>query len=81
VAAARTSGIIYAYTYVERGGQGLEIECPYYQIDVKIDGVCTILKSYLVDRRPIQIGDAVRACFRTGAEATRTCLDLYFRLG
>ena len=31
-------GYIYAYTYVERGGTGLEIECPYYQIDVKIEG-------------------------------------------
>ena len=29
-------GYIYAYTYVERGGTGLEIECPYYQVDVKI---------------------------------------------
>jgi len=73
-------GYIYAFTYVERGGQGLEIECPYYQIDVKIPGVCTIVKSYLADRKPIKIGDKVRAKFRTGAEATNTCLDLYFEL-
>jgi uncharacterized OB-fold protein len=73
-------GYIYTYTYVERGGTGLEIECPYYQIDVKIDGVGTIVKSYLVDRKPIKIGDKVRARFRTGADATHTCLDLYFEL-
>ena len=47
-------GYIYAYTYVERGGTGLEIACPYYQIDVKIDGVCTIVKSYLVGPGPDQ---------------------------
>ena len=73
-------GYVYAYTYVERGGTGLEIVCPYYQIDVKLDGVATILKSYLVDRRPIKIGDRVRARFRTGEEATNTCLDLYWEL-
>jgi uncharacterized OB-fold protein len=73
-------GTIYAYTYVERGGTGLEVECPYYQIDVKMPGVCTIVKSWLADRRPIRIGDEVRARFRTGKEATRTCLDLYFEL-
>lgn len=69
-------GYIYTYTHVERGGTGLEIECPYYQIDVKMDGVGTILKSYLLDRRPIAIGDRVRARFRTGPDATHTCLDL-----
>lgn len=73
-------GYIYSYTYVERGGTGLEIECPYYQIDVKMDGVCSIVKGYLVDRRPIKIGDKVRACFRAGEEATHTCLDLYWEL-
>lgn len=70
----------YAYTYVERGGTGLEIECPYYQIDVKIEGVATIIKSYLLDRTPIKIGDRVRAVFRTGAQATHTCLDLSWEL-
>jgi uncharacterized OB-fold protein len=73
-------GYIYAFTHVARGGTGLEIECPYYQIDVKMDGVGTILKSYLVDRRPIRIGDRVRARFRTGPDATHTCLDLYWEL-
>jgi len=73
-------GYIFAFTYVERGGTGLEIECPYYQIDVKIEGVCTIVKSYLSNREPIKIGDEVRARFRTGSTATHTALDLYFEL-
>ncbi len=73
-------GYIYTFTQVVRGGTGLEIECPYYQIDVRIDGVCTILKSYLLDRRPIKIGDRVRARFRTGPDATHTCLDLCWEL-
>lgn len=73
-------GYIYTYTQVVRGGTGLEVECPYYQIDVKMDGVCTILKSYLLDRVSIRIGDRVRARFRTGPEATHTALDLYWEL-
>jgi len=73
-------GYIYSYTYVERGGAGLEIECPYYQVDVKIEGVGTIIKGYLLDRKPIKIGDKVRAVFRTGAEATNTCLDIAWEL-
>lgn len=74
------TGYIYTYTHVERGGTGLEIECPYYQIDVKIEGVCTIVKSYLLDRKPIKIGDKVRVGFRAGPDATNTCLDLYWEL-
>jgi uncharacterized OB-fold protein len=73
-------GYIYSYTYVERGGQGLEIVCPYYQVDVKLEGVCSIVKSYLLDRKKIKIGDKVRAGFRTGREATNTNLDLYWKL-
>jgi uncharacterized OB-fold protein len=76
----KPEGYIYTYTFVERGGTGLEIECPYYQIDVKIEGVGTIVKSYLLDRRPIKIGDKVRAVFRTGDQATHTCLDLSWEL-
>lgn len=49
-------------------------------MDVKYDGVCTIVKSYLLDRKPIKIGDKVRAGFRTGEDATNTSLDLYFEL-
>jgi uncharacterized protein len=74
-------GYIYAYTLVERGGTGLELPTPYYQIDVRIEGVCTIVKSYLVgSERPIRIGDRVKAGFRTGTSATHTALDLYFEL-
>jgi len=73
-------GYIYSYTYVERGGTGLEIECPYYQIDVKIEGVSTIFKGYLLDRKPIKIGDKVRAVFQTGNNATHTCLDIAWEL-
>jgi uncharacterized OB-fold protein len=73
-------GYIYSYTYVERGGTGLEVETPYYQVDVKIEGVGSILKGYLLDRKPIKIGDKVRAVFRTGEEATNTCLDVAWEL-
>lgn len=74
-------GYIYTYTYVERGGTGLELETPYYQIDVRLPGVTTIVKSWLVNRdKKIKIGDKVRARFRTGADATNTSLDLYFEL-
>jgi uncharacterized OB-fold protein len=73
-------GYIYTYTYVERGGLGLEIETPYYQIDVKMDSVCSIVKGYLVDRKEIKIGDKVRAGFRKGDKATHTCLDIYWEL-
>jgi uncharacterized OB-fold protein len=77
----KPQGYIYTYTFVERGGTGLEIECPYYQIDVKIPGVCSIVKSWLVNRdKQIKIGDKVRARFRTGKDATNTCLDLYWEL-
>jgi len=71
-------GYIYTYTYVERGGTGLEIPCPYYQIDVKLEGVCTIMKSYLDGAGPVKIGDRVKARFRTGSAATHTCLDRYW---
>jgi uncharacterized OB-fold protein len=74
------TGYIYAYTYVERGGTGLEIETPYYQIDVKMEGVCSIVKGYLIDRKPIHIGDKVKAGFLTGDKATHTNLDLYWEL-
>lgn len=71
-------GYVYTYTYVERGGTGLELPCPYYQIDVKVPGVCSIVKSYLVGGGKVRIGDKVRARFRTGRQATHTCLDLYW---
>jgi len=78
---ANPRGYIYTFTLVERGGTGLEIPTPYYQIDVKIEGVGTMIKSYLVgNKRKIKIGDRVRACFRTGKKSTHTSLDLFFEL-
>jgi uncharacterized OB-fold protein len=76
----KPAGYIYTFTKVERGGTGLEIETPYYQVDVKIPGVATIVKSWLLDRKPVRIGDRVHAVFRKGPEATHTCLDLCFEL-
>lgn len=73
-------GYIYAFTYVERGGTGLEIETPYYQVDIKMEGVCSIVKGYLLDRKPIKIGDKVKAGFLTGDKATHTSLDIYWEL-
>lgn len=73
-------GYIYAYTLVERGGTGLEIETPYYQVDVRLEGVATIVKGYLLDRKPIKIGDKVKAGFLTGDQATHTNLDVYWEL-
>jgi uncharacterized OB-fold protein len=73
-------GYIYTYTHVERGGTGLEIETPYYQVDVFVQGVCTIIKGYLINRTPIKIGDKVKAGFLTGDKATNTCLDIYWEL-
>lgn len=73
-------GYIYAYTLVEHGGTGIEIQVPYWQIDVKMDGVWTIVKSYLINRDTIKIGDKVKAGFLTGKDATHTSLDLYFEL-
>ena len=63
------------------GEECLELPTPYHQIDVKIAGVCTIVKSYLAGAaRPIRIGDKVRARFGAGDRATHTALDLYFEL-
>jgi len=43
--------------------------------------VCTIVKGWLVNRdKKVKIGDKVKARFRTGADATNTCLDLYWEL-
>lgn len=73
-------GEIYTYTWVKRGGTGLEIETPYHQIDVWLPGVGSIFKGYLVDRKDIKIGDKVVARFRTGEDATHTSLDIYWEL-
>lgn len=35
----RSVAHLLTFTYVKRGGAGLEIETPYYQIDVRMPGV------------------------------------------
>jgi len=72
-------GSVYSYTYVKRGGTGLEIETPYYQIDVKLEGCCTIPKGYLLnaDVKP-EIGMKVTPVFRTN-DSTHTCLDISWK--
>ena len=69
-------GGIFTFTHVEYPGHGIEISYPYYQIDVKIPGCCTVMKGYLV-RGEAKIGMKVKACFRT-KDSTNTILDLYW---
>ena len=69
-------GKIYTYTLVERGGSGLELSTPYWQIDVEIPGLATIPKSYLLYGEPY-IGMKVKAGFRT-RKSTNTILDLHW---
>ncbi|MEO0077748.1 MAG: hypothetical protein ABIK86_01940 [candidate division WOR-3 bacterium] len=69
-------GEIFTFTHVEYPGHGIEISYPYYQIDVKIPGVCTVMKGYLV-RGEARIGMKVKAGFRTRG-STNTILDLYW---
>jgi len=69
-------GEVFTFTHVEYPGYGIELSYPYYQIDVKIPGCCTVMKGYLV-RGEAQIGMKVRACFRT-KKPTNTILDLYW---
>ncbi|MGQ9678140.1 MAG: Zn-ribbon domain-containing OB-fold protein [bacterium] len=69
-------GEIFTFTRVEYPGFGIEISYPYYQIDVKIPGCCTIMKGYLI-RGEAKIGMKVKAGFRT-RRPTNTILDLYW---
>src|SRR3989344_6960733 len=41
-------GEIFTFTRVEYPGEGVELSTPYWQIDVKIPGLCTVPKSYLL---------------------------------
>lgn len=72
-------GKVYSYTIVKRGGTGLEIETPYYQIDVMLPNCCTIPKGYLLnaDTEPA-IGMKVTPVFRT-EDPTHTCLDIAWK--
>ena len=72
-------GSVYAYTEVKRGGTGLEIETPYYQIDVKIDNCCTIPKFYLQDKgQEPKVGMKVTPVFRT-VNPSHTSLDICWK--
>ena len=67
-------GAIYTYARVDYAGAGIELQTPYYQIDVELPGVCTIFKGYLVEG-VAEIGMKVKAEFRT-SDPTNTILDI-----
>jgi uncharacterized OB-fold protein len=69
-------GEVFAFTRVEYPGEGIELSTPYWQIDVKISGLATIPKGYLLYGEPY-IGMKVKAGFRT-KNSTNTILDLYW---
>ena len=69
-------GKIYTFTEIGYSGEGIELSTPYYQIDVRIPGVITIPKGYLLYGEPY-IGMEVKAQFRT-KNPTNTILDLYW---
>ena len=72
-------GTIYSYTEVKRGGTGVEIEAPYYQIDIKFENCCTIPKGYLCDSRDEpKIGAKVTPVFRT-ENPSHTSLDISWK--
>ena len=72
-------GKVYSYTLVKRGGTGLELATPYYQIDVMLPGCCTIPKGYLLnaDIEP-RTGMKVTPMFRTD-NPTFTSLDIAWK--
>ena len=67
-------GTIYSYARVDYAGAGIELETPYYQIDVELPGVCTIFKGYLKEG-VAEIGMKVKAEFLT-EDPTNTILDI-----
>jgi uncharacterized OB-fold protein len=69
-----SKGEVYAYTIVDYAGVGIEMKTPYWQIDVKIEGVDTIFKGYLKEGKP-HTGMPVRAEFNT-SQPTHTILDI-----
>ena len=71
---APAEGTIYTFTKVDYAGMGIEMKTPYWQIDVKIEGVDTIFKGYLLYGRP-EIGMKVKAQFRT-ENPSHTILDI-----
>ena len=69
-------GKIHTYAFVVYAGNGIELETPYYQVDVELPGVCTIFKGYLAYGKP-EIGMKVKACFRK-EDPTNTILDMHW---
>jgi len=69
-------GEIFTFTLIEYPGEGIELSTPYYQIDVKIPGCCTIMKGYLAKGKA-EIGMKVKAGFRT-KHPVNNILDLYW---
>jgi uncharacterized OB-fold protein len=69
-------GTIHTYAKLVYPGAGIELEAPYYQIDVEIPGCCTIFKGYLT-RGTAKIGMKVKAGFNT-KKPSNTILDIYW---
>ena len=66
--------------WLNGAGRASKSRPPTTRVDILVEGVCTIIKGYLINRTPIKIGDKVKAGFLTGNKATNTCLDLYWEL-
>ena len=70
-------GKIYTFTKVEYPGEGIELEYPYFQIDVDLGPqFATIFKGYLLYGKP-HIGMKVVAGFRI-YNPTNTILDIFW---
>lgn len=70
-------GKVYTFTKVEYPGAGIELECPYIQIDVDLGReFATIFKGYMLYGEP-EIGMKVVAGFRKD-NPTNTILDIYW---
>lgn len=69
-------GEVFTFTKVEYAGAGIELSTPYYQIDVRIPGLATIPKGYLLYGEAY-IGMKVMAGFRT-RQPTNEILDLFW---
>ena len=73
---ARKSGQIHSYIVTSRTGAFNTLDIPIRFIDVEIDGIATIIKSYQLVGEP-EIGQRVVPIFRTKAP-TYTIIDLAF---
>ena len=69
-------GTVHTFAFVVYTGTGIELDTPYYQVDVELPGVCTIFKGYLAYGKP-EIGMKVKACFRK-ENHSNTILDIYW---